>query len=157
MNDWLIRSKSGPIMIKHHPTLDVWCLSSGMILSSKDIPHQKVVFKGRNCPDKDGYYRYHVNGKTRKIHRMIAETFIPNPENKPTVDHINRDVECNDVSNLRWATDTEQKHNTVKVEICRGKYGFSRYENPKEYSRIKNHEAWLREKEKRNEDREQSK
>ena len=146
MNDWLIRSKSGPIMIKHHPTLDIWCLSNGMILSSKDIPRQKVVFKGRNCPDKDGYYRYHGNGKTRKIHRLIAETFIPNPENKPTVDHINRDIECNDVSNLRWATDIEQKHNTSKVELCREKYGFSRYENPKEYARIINREAWLRKK-----------
>lgn len=138
MNDWLIRSKSGPILIKHHPTLDVWCLSNGMILSSKDVVHQKVKFKGANTPDKDGYYRYHVNGKTRKIHRLIAETFIPNPENKKTVDHIDRDIHNNDVSNLRWATDTEQKHNTSKTEKCKAKYGFSRWEDVKSYTRITN-------------------
>lgn len=140
MNDWLIRSKSGPIMIKHHPTLNVWCLSNGMILSSKDIPHQKVVFKGRNCPDKDGYYRYHVNGKTRKIHRLIAETFISNPEHKTTVDHIDRNIHNNDVSNLRWATDLEQKHNTSKTVACKQKYGFSRWENPKKYHSLYNAE-----------------
>lgn len=138
MNDWLIRSKSGPILIKHHPTLDVWCLSNGMILSSKDVVHQKVKFKGANTPDRDGYYRYHVNGKTRKIHRLIAETFIPNLENKKTVDHIDRDVHNNDVSNLRWATDTEQKHNTSKTEKCKAKYGFSRWEDVKRYTKIAN-------------------
>lgn len=138
MNDWLIRSKSGPIMIKHHPTLDVWCLSNGMILSSKNVVHQKVKFKGANTPDKNGYYRYHVNGKTRKIHRLIAETFIPNPENKKTVDHIDRDVHNNDVSNLRWATDTEQKHNTSKTEKCKAKYGFSRWEDVQRYRKITN-------------------
>lgn len=138
MNDWLIRSKSGPIIIKHHPTLNVWCLSNGMILTSKDIPHHGVEFKAKNTPDKDGYFRFHVDGKTRKIHRMIAETFIPNPDNKPTVDHIDRDRQNNDVSNLRWATDTEQKRNTIKTEICTSKYGFSRWEDPMLYRKIYN-------------------
>ena len=43
----------------------------------------------------------------RYVHRLVAEAFIQNDERKPTVDHINGDRTCNDVSNLRWATFSE--------------------------------------------------
>lgn len=50
------------------------------------------------------------NNKVKKyaIHRMIAETFIPNPQNKPTVDHIDGNRTNNAIENLRWATYSEQ-------------------------------------------------
>lgn len=41
---------------------------------------------------------------TRTVHRLIAFTFIENPENLPQVDHIDRDQRNNSVCNLRWAT-----------------------------------------------------
>lgn len=46
--------------------------------------------------------------KKRAIHRLIAEAFIPNPENKPTVDHADGNRQNNSLSNLRWATYSEQ-------------------------------------------------
>lgn len=54
------------------------------------------------------------NGKkvNCSIHSLVAKTFIPNPENKPTVDHINRNKEKNNVTNLRWATYEEQRLNS---------------------------------------------
>ena len=65
--------------------------------------------------DKDGYYIVTVSKKnklsTLKIHRLIAISFIDNPENKPCIDHINNDKEDNNINNLRWVTFLENSQN----------------------------------------------
>ena len=51
------------------------------------------------------------NSKMYHIHRLVADAFIPNPDNLPTVDHINRDRTDNRVENLRWASMKMQAEN----------------------------------------------
>ena len=67
--------------------------------------------------DKCGYLYYvlSVNGKrkTVKAHRLVALAFIPNPENKPSIDHIDGDRKNNSVKNLRWVTNKENTNNPL--------------------------------------------
>ena len=68
-----------------------------------------------------GYYQIDLwkNNKSRKytLHRLVASNFIPNLENKPTVDHIDGNRLNNDISNWRWVTYSEQnsRFNTFGV------------------------------------------
>lgn len=61
--------------------------------------------------DKDGYLRVNLRmGKKQKtvyVHRLVAEAFIPNPEGKETVNHLDECKTNNHVDNLEWATRTE--------------------------------------------------
>lgn len=55
--------------------------------------------------------RVMVDKKEYRVHRLMAETFLENQDNKPTVDHINRKRDDNRLCNLRWATQHEQIEN----------------------------------------------
>lgn len=60
-----------------------------------------------------------VNGKEccRKVHRIVAEAFIPNPCNKPTVNHKDLNKLNNCVDNLEWATHKEQVVHAVSMDV----------------------------------------
>jgi len=57
-----------------------------------------------------GYYKVCFKSKTFKVHRLMGIAFIPNPDNKPFIDHINRNRSDNSLNNLRWAT---RQENTI--------------------------------------------
>lgn len=92
----------------------------------KDFPNYDVSDQGEvrnvltNCvlkgqPNNGGYLRVKLCTSGRKlrkfVHRLIAETFIPNPSDLPVVDHINHARDDNRVMNLRWTTPQQNSFN----------------------------------------------
>lgn len=82
-----------------------------------DAGEVRNVITGRVLKTKTSGIRYHKvvlcpGMKHMSVHRLVALHFIENPENKPQVDHIDRDRTNNHVSNLRWVTSSENRLNT---------------------------------------------
>lgn len=84
------------------------------------------------CFDEDGYRKITLTNPDRsqstyRRARLVALTWIPNPENKPEIDHINTVRTDDRVENLRWATSKENKQNPqTKINRSKVDYGFNR-------------------------------
>ena len=100
----------------------------------------------KSYDNKSGYLKVNLHSKTSKkikkyyVHRLVAIVFIPNPENKPVVNHLDKNRTNNNVENLEWCTRSEndlhkyevgnlKPHNAIKVDF---------YDLNKEYYRTFN-------------------
>ena len=82
--------------------------------------HKGRILKGET--DKRGYKRVRLskNDTTKKfqIHRLVAIAFIPNPDNKQFVNHIDENPSNNNVDNLEWVTGSENmRHGTIQQRL----------------------------------------
>lgn len=85
------------------------------------IPRPSTKGGIKKQTDMNGYLRTILSKNHKKfnagVHRLVAEAFIPNPDNKPTVNHIDGNKHNNNVNNLEWATNVEQLKHSFKIGL----------------------------------------
>lgn len=123
------------LMTKVHQETGILCREDGAVFipNNRSVPRFKMHWTYGNTTAY-GYKRVKYKGKTYSVHRLIAEAFLQNPDNKPTVDHINRNRSDNRISNLRFATSQEQRENSSAV-IEHADYGVREKDDKRAYQK----------------------
>ena len=68
-------------------------------------------------PNGKGYLRISVGGKMMFVHRLVAEKYVPNPENKSQVNHKDGNKLNNRADNLEWVSNQENRDHAVKTGL----------------------------------------
>jgi len=100
--------------IPKHPRYEI---SKSGVIRNKNNKHIKSQYVSST-----GYYMvsFSYSGKTNphRVHRLIAQTYIDNPQRKPEINHIDGVKLNNDISNLEWCTHKENMHHAFKTGLA---------------------------------------
>lgn len=64
-----------------------------------------------------GYIQVELHGKVLVVHRLVAQAFIPNPQDKPQVNHIDGNKTNNHINNLEWCTNGENQIHAYRLGL----------------------------------------
>lgn len=96
----------------------------GKFNSERLIKEKLLLLK----PSKRGYIRVKLFDKIQySVHRLVAELFISNPENKPCVNHIDGNKLNNHIDNLEWCTIKENNIHAWKIGLCKKRFNINHH------------------------------
>ena len=112
-------------IIEEHPNYKVSNLgrvrSLGFIMNNGHFRKGKILKLHDNTTR--GYLRVNLNGKWKRVHRLVAQAFIPNPNNKPQVNHKDGNKLNNKVENLEWCTPSENLKHSFDIGLRKKQFG----------------------------------
>lgn len=94
-----------------------------LTLDDYEITKEGQVINKRNGhllkpqPNGKGYLRVSIGGKLQFVHRLVAQKYVPNPENKEQVNHKDGNKLNNSADNLEWVSNQENRDHAVKNKL----------------------------------------
>lgn len=88
--------------------------NTGEVVSTTNPDAEQRRFRTIATYNGKGYRRVRLQGKTFKVHRLVAEAFVPNPDNLPYVLHKDGNRENNIYTNLEWSE--RQSNHPLNIE-----------------------------------------
>lgn len=105
--------------------------NTSKIRSLSYMGHKGIIKELKQSKNSCGYLHVQLYEKKHQVHKILAETFIPNPDNKPYINHINGIKTDNRLENLEWCTASENVQHAYDIGIHKKLFGKNHYNSKK--------------------------